>query len=183
MTGREGGNGVGIGTFVGSIEEKIRDVRGQRVVLDSDLARLYGVEMQVLHQAVRRNAGRFPSDFVVRLTPGEREKVVTACDDLATLRLSPNPPYAFTEYGALMAAVVLNSPQAIEMSIFAARAFVRLRSIYASHTELARRLDEIDVRASRQDADLRPIVHAIRQLALPPIPRRCSVGSASADVR
>lgn len=174
---------MSMGTSVGSIEEKIRDVRGQRVVLDSDLARLYGVETRALNQAVRRNADRFPSDFVYRLTPGEREKIAAACDDLAALRFSSNPPYAFTEHGALMAAAVLHSPQAIEMSVFAARAFVRLRSIYASHTELARRLDEIDVRASRQNSDLRPIVQAIRQLALPPIPRRCSVGSASADVR
>ncbi|MEN6368638.1 MAG: ORF6N domain-containing protein [Thermotogota bacterium] len=161
---------------VDSVKLRIVEVRGVKVILDSDLAGLYGVETQALNQAVRRNADRFPSDFLFRLTEEEKAKVITDCDHLANLRFSPHLPVAFTEYGALMAASVLHSRQAIAMSVFAARAFVRLRSIYASHIELTRRLDELDIKVGANDGPTRSIVEVIRQLMLPDSPRRALVG-------
>jgi ATP-dependent Clp protease ATP-binding subunit ClpA len=158
------------------VELRIRELRGAKVILDSDLAILYGVETRALNQAVRRNADRFPEDFVFQLTEEEKAKVITECDHLASLRFSPHLPLAYTEHGALMAASVLNSREAIQMSVFIVRAFVRLRSIYASHVELTRRLDELDTKVSKHDEALRCIVEAIRQLAIPLAPERRPIG-------
>lgn len=158
------------------VELRIRELRGAKVILDSDLAILYGVETRALNQAVRRNADRFPEDFVFQLTEEEKAKVITECDHLASLRFSPHLPLAYTEHGALMAASVLNSRHAIEMSVFIVRAFVRLRSIYAMRIELTRRLDELDTKVSEHDAELRSIVEAIRQLAVPRAPERRPIG-------
>jgi len=149
------------------VEQRIREIRGVKVILDSDLADLYGVETRTLNQAVRRNADRFPEDFVFQLTEKEKTKVITECDHLANLRFSPHLPRAFTEHGALMAASVLNSRQAVEMSVFIVRAFVRLRSIYAMRIELTRRLDELDTKVSLHSEALRSIVEALRQLMNP----------------
>jgi len=161
------------------VEQRIREIRGVKVILDSDLADLYGVETRTLNHAVRRNADRFPEDFVFQLTEKEKTKVITECDHLANLRFSPHLPRAFTEHGALMAASVLNSRQAIEMRAapWAARekpaaslpdrAFVRLRSIYAMRIELTRRLDELDTKVSLHSEALRSIVEALRQLMNP----------------
>ena len=110
------------------IERSILFIRGQKVMLDADLADLYGVATKVLNQAVKRNMDRFPGDFLFQLTAEEKAEVVTDCDHLAKLKFSPVLPYAFTEHGAIMAASVLNSPQAVEVSVFVVRAFVRLRN-------------------------------------------------------
>jgi len=158
------------------VEQRIREIRGVKVILDSDLADLYGVETRTLNQAVRRNADRFPEDFVFQLTEKEKTKVITECDHLANLRFSPHLPRAFTEHGALMAASVLNSRQAVEMSVFIVRAFVRLRSIYAMRIELTRRLDELDTKVSLHSEALRSIVEALRQLMAPPAPDRRPIG-------
>jgi hypothetical protein len=99
-----------------------------------------------LVQAVRRTLERFPEDFMFRLTPDEKAEVVANCDHLSRLKFSPALPHAFTEHGAIMAASVLNTPRAIEASIFVVRAFVRLREMLAAHKELARRLTELEVR-------------------------------------
>ncbi|MEI6171482.1 MAG: ORF6N domain-containing protein [bacterium] len=158
------------------VEQRIREIRGVKVILDSDLADLYGVETRTLNQAVRRNADRFPEDFVFQLTEKEKTKVITECDHLANLRFSPHLPRAFTEHGALMAASVLNSRQAVEMSVFIVRAFVRLRSNYAMRIELTRRLDELDTKVSLHSEALRSIVEALRQLMAPPAPDRRPIG-------
>ena len=163
------------------VELRIRELRGAKVILDSDLAILYGVETRALNQAVRRNADRFPEDFVFQLTEEEKAKVITECDHLASLRFSPHLPLAYTEHGALMAASVLNSRQAIDMSVFIVRAFVRLRSIYAMRIELTRRLDELDTKVSEHDAELRSIVEAIRQLAAPRATERRPIGFMPAN--
>lgn len=126
------------------IEQAILWIRGQRVMLDTDLASLYGVPTKVLNQAVKRNRERFPPDFMFRLTVREKRKVVTDCDHLARLKFSSTLPYAFTEHGAIMLASVLNSPKAVEVSLEVVRAFVRLREALASHAELARRLSELE---------------------------------------
>lgn len=150
------------------VEARIIEVRGKKVILDSDLAVLYVVETRTLNQAVRRNAERFPADFAFRITAEEeaglRSQSVISNAGRGGRRYLP---LAFTEHGAVMAASVLNSRQAIEMSVFIVRAFVRLRSIYASHRELTRRLDELDTKVSRRSEALLPLVEALRQLMLP----------------
>jgi hypothetical protein len=99
------------------VERLILLLRGQRVILDADLARIYGVTIQVLNQAVKRNAQRFPADFVFQLTETEKAEAVTICDHLQKLKFSPVLPHAVTEHGAIMAATVLNSPQCHTMSL------------------------------------------------------------------
>jgi hypothetical protein len=100
-----------------SIESVIHTVRGEKVILDTDLAHLYGVTTKRLNEQVKRNLRRFPPDFMFRLTVKEKAEVVANCDHLQKLKFSPSLPYAFTEHGALMAANVLNSPRAVEMSV------------------------------------------------------------------
>ena len=105
-----------------AIAARIVVIRGQRVMIDADLAALYGVTTKQLNQQVKRNVGRFPAEFAFRLTATERTEVVTNCDHLRTLKYSPNLPLAFTEHGALMAASVLNSARAVEVSLYGDRA-------------------------------------------------------------
>jgi hypothetical protein len=147
------------------VESVILLVRGQRVMIDADLARLYGVPTKALNQAVRRHAGRFPADFVFRLSKQEKSEVVTNRDHLGPLRFSSTLPYAFTEHGAIMAANVLNSPRAVEMSVHVVRAFVRLREVIASHEELVERVNDLE---ERYDEQFKGVFDAIRQLMAPP---------------
>jgi hypothetical protein len=135
------------------LSTRILVVRGQRVMLDSDLAELYGVGTKVLNQAVKRNLERFPEDFMLQLTPEEtrslRSQTVTSNAGRGGRRY---PPYAFTEHGAVMLASVLNSPIAIEASIRVVRAFVKLRSILAAHKDLAKRLEALEQKTDHQFA-------------------------------
>lgn len=100
------------------VDSAIITIRGQKVILDTDLARIYGVPTKRLNEQINRNRNRFPLDFVFELTPEEKAKVVANCDHLTKLKFSPVLPNAFTEHGAIMAATVLNSPQSVQMSIF-----------------------------------------------------------------
>ncbi len=109
------------------IARRILLVRRQKTLLDADLAALYGVSTKRLNQQVKRNLARFPADFRFQLTRSERDEVVADCDHLSKLRFSPSMPYVFTEHGALMAASVLNTARAVEVSIYVVRAFVSLR--------------------------------------------------------
>jgi hypothetical protein len=118
---------------VPSIERRILSIRGQRVMLDADLAVLDGVSTRVLNQAVKRNRERFPQDFVFRLTEAEKADVITDCDHLRRLRFSPSLPYAFSEHGVIMLASVLNTPIAVQASVQVVRAFVRLREMLTTH--------------------------------------------------
>src|SRR5204862_8075077 len=118
------------------LEKRILSLRGEKVILDLDLAELYGISTKRLNQQVKRNADRFPSDFAFFLTDREKAEVVANCDHLARLRFSPVLPRAFTEHGAIMAANVLNSPEATQMSVFVVRAFVRMRSLLTDTREL-----------------------------------------------
>src|SRR5262245_7214242 len=151
------------------IERSILVVRGQRVILDSELARLYGVSTARLNQQVRRNADRFPDDFAFALTGDEFENLML---QIATSRLRwggrRKLPLVFTEHGAVMAASVLNSPIAVSASIEVVRAFVRLRQLIASQKDLARRLDELEARFTDHDRKLVVVFDAIRQLMEPP---------------
>lgn len=149
-------------------ERRILEIRGAKVMIDSDLAELYGVETRILNQAVRRNPDRFPEDFVFRLTEEEKQKVITKCDHLARLRFSPHLPLAFTEHGAIMAANVLSSQHAIEMSVFVVRAFVRLRGVLSATRELAAKLDELERKVGSHDQAIAGLLAAIRKLMTPP---------------
>ncbi len=151
------------------IENRIFLVRGQKVLLDDDLAVLYAVKVKALNQAVKRNKRRFPSDFVFRLTAKEnrnlKSQIVTTSSSHGGRRTLP---YAFTEHGAIMAASILNSPRAIEMSVFVVRAFVRLRDTLASHKALAAKFAELERRLETHDKTIGEIIDAIRALMMPP---------------
>ncbi|MGB7622472.1 MAG: ORF6N domain-containing protein [Terriglobia bacterium] len=155
------------------IERSILFIRGQKVMLDSDLAKLYGVTTKRLNEQVRRNQNRFPRDFMFQLMAAEKAKVVAICDHLSKLKFSPVLPNAFTEHGAIMAASVLNTPRAIEVSVFIVRAFIRLREILASHKDLARKLESLE---RKYDAQFKVVFDAIRQLMAPPRPKRRRIG-------
>lgn len=146
------------------IERGIFVLRGCRVMLDADLADLYGVPTKALNQAVKRNADRFPADFMFQLDEKEKQQVVTTCDHLRKLKFSPTLPYAFTEHGAVMLASVLNSPTAVQASLQVVRAFVRLRQLLASHAELARRVDALE---RKYDRRFRVVFEAVKQLMAP----------------
>jgi len=185
------------------IASRILLLRGQRVMLDVDLAALYGVTTKALNQAARRNAERFPNDFTLQLTPTEAGNLKS---QFATSRLQPTDsmtdfanrsqivtgsqkhrdprllPWVFTEHGALMAANVLRSRRAVQMSVQVVRAFVRLREMVAANKELAKKLDELEHRVSHHDKAITSIVQAIRELATPPEPKpRRRIGFISDD--
>ena len=149
-----------------AIERRIFLIRGQKVMSDSDLAELYGVETKVLNRAVKRNLERFPADFMFRLTI--QEVTALRCQ-IGTSNIGRGGrrylPYAFTEHGAIMAANVLNTRRAIEASVYVVRAFVRLRELIASHKDLAKKLEELE---QKYDAQFRVVFDAIRQLMAPP---------------
>lgn len=153
---------------VDGLQQRILVLRGERVMLDADLAELYGVTTKRFNEQVRRNLERFPVDFMFLLTAQEKTEVVAKCDHLAKLKFSPHLPRVFTEHGAIMAASVLNSPRAVEMSVFVVRAFVRLRQLLVEHQELAERLDELEAWVARHDNTLSTLVATIRQMATPP---------------
>ena len=152
-----------------AIAPLIRSIRERRVILDSDLAALYAVQTRVLVQAVKRNANRFPEDFVFQLSPIEtaalRSQIVISKTGRGGRRY---PPYAFTEHGALMAATVLNSPRAVAMSVFVIRAFVKMREDLAANAAILKRLAEIDKTLLLHDAALRDLYHKLRPLLEPP---------------
>jgi hypothetical protein len=154
--------------LVDKIESHIIELRGQKILLDHDLASLYGSSTKVLNQAVKRNRDRFPADFVFQINASEKREVVTNCDHLAKLKFSPRLPYAFTEHGAIMAATILNSPRAVEVSIFVVRAFVKLRQFVLSHKELTAKLLDLERKVGAHDHSIRELISAIRQLMAPP---------------
>jgi hypothetical protein len=159
------------------IASLIMELRGRKVMIDADLAEVYGVATKALNQAVARNKDRFPADFVFRLAPREKTEVVTNCDHLARLKFSPVLPYAFTEHGAIMAATVLNSPQAVAMSVYVVRAFVRMREQLVSNAAILKRLAEIDKTLLQHDASLRDIYHKLLPLLQPsPEPPKRRIG-------
>lgn len=154
------------------IAQRILVIRGHKVMIDADLAALYDVPTKRLNEQVKRNAERFPADFMFRLTRRERDELVANCDHLSRLKFASAMPCAFTEHGALMAASVLNTTRAVEVSVFVVRAFVQLRETLGAHKELTKRLDELESRIERKfsshDQALAGILEAIRKLMTPP---------------
>ena len=151
-----------------TIESRILIIRGQNVLLDRDLAELYGVPTKVFNQAIKRNKERFPKDFMFQLTVIEKEEVVTNCDHLKRLRFSPNLPIAFTEHGALMAANIINGERAVRMSVYVIRAFISLREVFNLNQILQERLTEIERILLNHDEALRDLYEKIKLLLLPP---------------
>jgi hypothetical protein len=167
------------------VEQRILVIRGQKVMIDTDLAELYGVPTKALNQAVKRNTERFPADFMFQLTAEEKAEVVTNCDHLTKLKFSKALPFVFTEHGAIQASNVLASPQAVEMGVYVVRAFVRLREVLTSSRELAKKLDALEQKTEllslqhetfshNTRAQLKQVFEALRQLMTPPadLPKR-----------
>jgi hypothetical protein len=154
------------------IANKIYNIRGERVMLDSDLAEIYGVETRVLKQAVRRNLHRFPTDFMFELTLEEMRNLESLRSQFVTLdagkskrgKYSKYAPFVFTEHGAVMLASVLNSPTAIEASLKVVRAFVKMRSILALHQDLAERVEDLEKVTDKHDQNFTVVSQLLREI-------------------
>ena len=166
---------------------RIQVIRGLRVIIDVDLAVLYGVPTKRLNEQVKRNRERFPADFLFQLTPQEKTEVVANCDYLQKLKFSKTLPYAFTEFGAIQAANVLRSSQAVEMGIYVVRAFIHLREAAATHVDVAQRLAELEMKTESLELShdtfsrntrlqLRQLLEAVRELTTPVEPPRRPIG-------
>jgi len=158
------------------IVNKIVFLRSEKVLLDYDLAKLYGVETKVLKQAVRRNIKRFPDDFMFELTKEENQSLRSQNVTLKRGQHSKYLPFAFTEQGVAMLSSVLNSERAIEVNISIMRAFVQLRKMIASNNKLARKLAELEQHLESHDEQIQAIFEAIRQLMTPPAKPRKKIG-------
>jgi hypothetical protein len=180
------------GALLPRIEGRIQVLRGLKVMIDTDLAELYGVPTKALNQAVKRNAERFPPDFMFQLNAAEKVEVVTNCDHLSKLKFSRSLPYAFTEFGAVAMANILASNQAVEMGIYVVRAFVRLRQAASLHEDLAKRLAEIEEKTERLELShdtfsrntrnqLRQVFEAIRELTMPSDPPKRPIGFVTTE--
>jgi uncharacterized protein YigA (DUF484 family) len=159
------------------IAQSILELRGHKVLLDSDLAELYGVLTKRFNEQIKRNLARFPMDFMFQLTSDElgglRSQIATSKPGRGGRRYAP---YVFTEHGAIMAAMVLNSPRAIEVSVQVVRAFIRLRETLSSNKELALRLDELERKLATHDQAITGILKMIRELMNPPPTKKRPIG-------
>jgi len=166
------------------IGQRILLIRGHRVILDADLASLYGVATKRLNEQVRRNAERFPEDFMFQLTEEDaealRSQIATSNTGWGGRRYRP---YVFTEHGAIMAANVLNSSRAVLASVLVVRAFVQLRQVLATHRELAQKLAKLERRVGAHDEAIQELMTAIRQLMEPPQPKRSQIGFHAREAR
>ena len=154
-----------------TIHSVIRTIRGRKVILDTDLAAIYSVTTKRLNEQVKRNKSRFPEDFMFRLTAAEARKVIFSRSQIATLKRGQNIkhlPYAFTEHGAIMVATILSTPQAVKMSVFVVRAFVRMREQLTANAAILRRLAEIDRTLLLHDNDLSALWDRLQLLLEPP---------------
>ena len=160
------------------IERRILLVGGRKVLLDRDLAELYGVTTKRFNEQVRRNAGRFPSDFMFRLTAEQWQSLRSQIATLESGRGKHRKylPLAFTEHGAIMAATILNSPRATEVSVFVVRAFVRIRELLASNRGLAQQLDRHEKKLAAHDHAIGSLLSTLRELLSPPEPKRRRIG-------
>ena len=177
---------------VEAIAATIFTIRGQRVILDTELARLYGVSTSQFNQAVKRNLDRFPLDFMFQLTSEEHESLRS---QIVTIKAGRGQhrkylPYAFTEHGALMAATILNSPKAVEVSVYVMRAFIQQRAMLASNAELALKMERIERRLitsvnllrehddtlTAHDSQIEALIEAINEIRTPPATPRRAIG-------
>ncbi|UCB56852.1 MAG: ORF6N domain-containing protein [Candidatus Omnitrophota bacterium] len=151
-----------------TIEKKIFLIRNHRVMIDRDLAEVYGVPTKALNQAVKRNIKRFPDDFMFSLTKSEKNELVTNCDQFRSLKYSSVTPKAFTEQGVAMLSSVLNSERAIQANIAIMRVFVKMREIVSTHKDLAYKLSLLEKKIEKHDIEIRAIFEAIRRLMIVP---------------
>ena len=167
-------------TSIESVQSRIYTIRGLRVMLDADLAELYDVPTKRFNEQVKRNIARFPEDFLFHLTPDE---FVSLRSQNATSKAGHGGrrylPYAFTEHGAIMAATILNTPRAVEMSVFVVRAFVRLRELLLTNKQFALKLGELEQKVMSHDRDISMIINTIRQLMTPPVQKKQQIGFLS----
>ena len=161
---------------VEAIERKIYLIRGQKVMLSTDLATLYGVEARALNQAVKRNIARFPEDFMFQLNSSEGEWLVSQNVIPHKKYLGGYLPYAFTEQGVAMLSSILKSERAVQVNIAIMRAFVKLREILSTHKELAHKLAEHERKIEKHDGEIKVIFDAIRGLMTPPEPKKKKIG-------
>ena len=158
------------------VEQKIYLVRGQKVMIDRDIARLYGVKPIVLRQHVKRNKERFPEDFMFQLTTAEAVAMVSQNVIPSKRALGGYLPYAFTEQGIAMLSGILRSKKAVQVNIAIMRAFVKLRQILSNNKELAHKLAQLEHRIEKHDTEIHAIFEAIRQLMTPPKRAKRSIG-------
>src|SRR5260370_21479268 len=165
------------GPFVSSVESRILFLRHQRVILDADIALLYGVPGKRLNEQVKRNQERFPSDFMFRLAEKEHHTLRSQFEASKKTRGGRRyTPYAFNEHGAIMAATVLNSKRAVQMSVFVVRAFVRLREMLATNRHLTGKIYELENRLDSNDSVIVELIQAIKQLLTPKKRPRVRIG-------
>ena len=156
-----------------AITEQIYLIRGRKVMLDTDLAKLYEVKTYRLNEAVKRNIRRFPEDFMFRLTEDEKAEVIANCDHLKSLKFSHQLPYAFTEQGVAMLSSVLNSERAIQVNIQIMRAFTKIREMLQTHKELWRKIEEME---KKYDQQFRVVFKALKELLEPPVKPKPKIG-------
>ncbi len=161
----------------------ILHIRNDRVILDADLALLYGVTTKRLNEQVKRNQERFLEDFMFQLTKTEKDEVVANCDHLQNLKFSRTRPYAFTEHGAIMAANILNSDRAVEASVQVVRALVRLRNLVSTHKEITAQLAKLESHLVQHDDEIEVIFEAIRGLTTPPVKNEKQIGFRSKSLK
>ena len=154
------------------ISHKILMVRGQKVILDRDLAELYNVDTKRLNEQVKRNGDRFPENFMFKLTKEGKREVVANCDHLEKLKFSPVLPKAFTEHGILMAANVLNSNRAIQVSIQIIELFLKMRSILQDHNELLLRMEKLERNIGKHNLQIAQVFQLIKQFIKADVPRK-----------
>jgi phage regulator Rha-like protein len=164
------------------IERKIYFIRDQKVMLDSDLAQLYQVQTKNLNKAVKRNLDRFPEDFMFRITPEEIESLRF---QIGTSNTSQGGrrylPYVFSEHGVAMLSSVLNSKRAVQVNIVIVRTFIKLREVLSTHKDLARRIDDLDLKYQEHDQELKVVFDAIRKLISTPEPSKRKIGFAGGN--
>ena len=164
-------------------EDKISSVilyiRGEKVILDTDRAQIYGVKTKRLNEQVKRNTDRFPDDFMFRLSDIEMEEVVANCDHLRKLKYSSMNALAFTEHGAIMLSSILNTPSAIETSIFIVRAFIKLRELLSSHEFLERKINELEM---RYEENFAIVFKALKELIKEDSKPRKRIGYRSGEI-
>ena len=162
---------------IGSIQQRILQIRGVKTIVDADLAKFYGVETKRLNEQVRRNPERFPDDFMFQLTKEEKAELVAKCNHLSNIKYSSYLPYAFTEHGAIMAASVLNTKRAAEVSVFVVRAFIVLRQSVQEYTEIMQRLADLEIQSFGNGQNIKAIIKAIEKLAeSKPVPEQRKIG-------
>ena len=155
---------------------KILVLRGKKVMIDKDIAELYGVTTKRLNEQVKRNKNRFPEDFMFQLSQGEKDEVVANCDHLRNLKFSPNLPFVFTEHGAVMLASVLNSSRAIEVNIQIVRIFTQVREMLLLNKDILLKIEQLERKATRHDEDIQLIFDALKKLLNPPSEPRQRIG-------